>query len=120
MLPQTAAAGYVLWVAATSDGEVYTCNTQDDGYAGTLENKRKPNDAMELAREGEPYLPGQVGGGRAAGGGGGSCRCLAGGVQEGRQGRGPGRRAAGLSKAAAASRQRPPPSVACVEQAALS
>jgi hypothetical protein len=52
----------VLWIAATSDGEVYTCNTQDDGYAGTLENKRKPNDAKELGREGPEYMPGQVGG----------------------------------------------------------
>lgn len=63
--PMPLPAGYVLWIAATSDGEVYTCNTQDDGYAGTLENKRKPNDAKELGREGPEYMPGQVGAGGA-------------------------------------------------------
>jgi hypothetical protein len=33
---------------------------QDDGYAGTLENKRKPNTAGELGREGDPFIPMQV------------------------------------------------------------
>jgi hypothetical protein len=70
--------GYVLWVAATSDGELYTCNTQDDGYAGTLESKRKPNDAKELGREGEPNVPGQVGARWRLGAGGCACCCWCG------------------------------------------
>ncbi|GLC68263.1 hypothetical protein PLESTF_000668100 [Pleodorina starrii] len=55
-------AGYVFWLAATAEGEVYTCNSQDDGYAGTLSNKRQPNNAGELGREGDPRVPGRVGG----------------------------------------------------------
>lgn len=31
-------------------------------YAGTLSNKHIPNNAGELGREGEPYVPGRVGG----------------------------------------------------------
>ncbi|KAF6255127.1 regulator of chromosome condensation 1/beta-lactamase-inhibitor protein II [Scenedesmus sp. NREL 46B-D3] len=27
--------GYTFWLAATADGELYTCDTMDDGYAGT-------------------------------------------------------------------------------------
>ncbi|KAG2484068.1 hypothetical protein HYH03_017088 [Edaphochlamys debaryana] len=53
-------AGYVFWLAATEQGEVYTCNTQDDGYAGTLENPRNYNNAGELGREGDPLTPGLV------------------------------------------------------------
>ncbi|PNW71586.1 hypothetical protein CHLRE_16g660390v5 [Chlamydomonas reinhardtii] len=55
-------AGYVFWLAATEDGAVYTCNSQDDGYAGTLSNKHQPNNAGELGREGDPLVPGRVGG----------------------------------------------------------
>ncbi|KAL6759191.1 hypothetical protein V8C86DRAFT_1350553 [Haematococcus lacustris] len=53
-------AGYVLWVAATEDGAVFTCNTQDDGYAGTLKSKRQWNAAGELGRDTPPLEPGQV------------------------------------------------------------
>ncbi|GIL66835.1 hypothetical protein Vafri_20228 [Volvox africanus] len=53
-------AGYVFWLAATAEGEVYTCNSQDDGYAGTLSNRRPHNNAGELGREGDPLLPGIV------------------------------------------------------------
>lgn len=60
-------AGYTFWIAATRSGSVFTCNHQDDGYAGTLKNKRKPNDAGELGREAfvdksgfSPYLPERV------------------------------------------------------------
>ncbi|GLI66279.1 hypothetical protein VaNZ11_010037 [Volvox africanus] len=53
-------AGYVFWLAATAEGEVYTCNSQDDGYAGTLSNRRPHNNAGELGREGDPLLPGRV------------------------------------------------------------
>ncbi|GFH13241.1 sulfotransfer_1 domain-containing protein, partial [Haematococcus lacustris] len=52
-------AGYVLWVAATEDGAVFTCNTQDDGYAGTLKSKRQWNAAGELGRDTPPLEPGQ-------------------------------------------------------------
>ncbi len=34
--------------------------TQDDGYAGTLSNKRQPNNAGELGRDGDPLVPGLV------------------------------------------------------------
>jgi alpha-tubulin suppressor-like RCC1 family protein len=53
-------SGYVLWIAATADGGVFTCDTQDDGYAGTLKAAREPNAAGELGREGSPFVPGQV------------------------------------------------------------
>ncbi|GIL90771.1 hypothetical protein Vretimale_16845 [Volvox reticuliferus] len=53
-------AGYVFWLAATAEGEVYTCNSQDDGYAGTLSNRRAHNNAGELGREGNPLVPGRV------------------------------------------------------------
>ncbi len=83
--------GYVLWIAASDQGEVFTCNhqvdqvrsvdldldpclgvlriwrdvvtylgSQDDGYAGTLANKRKPNEAGELGRDGDPFVPMQA------------------------------------------------------------
>jgi hypothetical protein len=26
--------GYTFWLAATADGELYTCDNMDDGYAG--------------------------------------------------------------------------------------
>lgn len=52
--------GYTLWIAATSDGAVYTCNHQDDGYGGTLKNKRKWNEANELGRSSNPIVPGRV------------------------------------------------------------
>ncbi|GLC45471.1 hypothetical protein PLESTB_000317600 [Pleodorina starrii] len=55
-------AGYVFWLAATAEGEVYTCNSQDDGYAGTLSHRRPPNNAGELGRDGDPLLPGRVAG----------------------------------------------------------
>lgn len=29
-------AGYTFWLAATADGELYTCDNMDDGYAGVL------------------------------------------------------------------------------------
>ena len=35
---------------------------QDDGYAGTLKNKREPNTAGELGRTTHPLVPMQVGG----------------------------------------------------------
>ncbi|GIL90839.1 hypothetical protein Vretimale_16779 [Volvox reticuliferus] len=53
-------AGYVFWLAATAEGEVYTCNSQDDGYAGTLSSRRAYNNAGELGRGGDPLLPGRV------------------------------------------------------------
>ncbi|KAG1668129.1 hypothetical protein FOA52_003916 [Chlamydomonas sp. UWO 241] len=53
-------SGYVLWIVATAEGGVYTCNTQDDGYAGTLKSPREPNAGGELGREGSPCVPGQV------------------------------------------------------------
>jgi hypothetical protein len=28
--------GYTFWLAATADGELYTCDNMDDGYAGAL------------------------------------------------------------------------------------
>lgn len=28
--------GYTFWLAATADGALFTCDTQDDGYAGAL------------------------------------------------------------------------------------
>ena len=54
--------GYVHWAALTSDGAVFTCDTGDDGYAGTLANKRAPNADGELGRELGigAHLPGQV------------------------------------------------------------
>ncbi|GLI71601.1 hypothetical protein VaNZ11_016865 [Volvox africanus] len=55
-------AGYVFWLAATAEGEVYTCNSQDDGYAGTLPDKHAPNLAGELGRDGDPLVPGRVAG----------------------------------------------------------
>ncbi|KAG2441828.1 hypothetical protein HXX76_003436 [Chlamydomonas incerta] len=55
-------AGYVFWLAATDEGAVYTCASQDDGYAGTLSNKHTPNNAGELGRDGDPLVPGRVGG----------------------------------------------------------
>ncbi|GLC45365.1 hypothetical protein PLESTB_000314600 [Pleodorina starrii] len=55
-------AGYVFWLAATAEGEVYTCNSQDDGYAGTLPKKHQPNEAGELGRDGDPLVPGRVAG----------------------------------------------------------
>ncbi|GIL90772.1 hypothetical protein Vretimale_16845 [Volvox reticuliferus] len=55
-------AGYVFWLAATAEGEVYTCNSQDDGYAGTLPEKHDPNKAGELGRDGDPFVPGRVAG----------------------------------------------------------
>lgn len=33
---------------------------QDDGYAGTLVRKRKPNEVGELGRTGNPLVPMQV------------------------------------------------------------
>eukprot|EP00967_Tisochrysis_lutea_P124882 scaffold209347_cov19-Tisochrysis_lutea.AAC.1 len=56
-----AVAGYVLWIAATATGEVYTCNSQDDGYGGTLVQKHAANHAGELGRTTDPFLPGKVG-----------------------------------------------------------
>ncbi|GFR45882.1 hypothetical protein Agub_g7335 [Astrephomene gubernaculifera] len=53
-------AGYVFWLAATQEGEVFTCSSQDDGYAGTLENKHAPNEVGELGRGGDPLVPGRV------------------------------------------------------------
>lgn len=35
---------------------------QDDGYAGTLSHKREPNNAGELGRDSDPFLPGKVAG----------------------------------------------------------
>ena len=58
--PSLCFAGYVLWVAATSTGEVYTCNTQDDGYGGTLVQTHAANHAGELGRKTDPFLPGKV------------------------------------------------------------
>lgn len=52
--------GYVFWVAADEYGRVYTCGTGDDGYAGTLPNRRAPNAAGELGRGGPPGAPGRV------------------------------------------------------------
>jgi alpha-tubulin suppressor-like RCC1 family protein len=46
-------AGYTFWLAATDDGRLYTCDSQDDGYAGTLPQQRKPNNAGQLGRSGE-------------------------------------------------------------------
>lgn len=46
-------AGYTFWLAATEEGGLYTCDTQDDGYAGTLPEKRKSNNAGQLGRSGE-------------------------------------------------------------------
>jgi hypothetical protein len=48
-----ACAGYTFWLAATANGTLYTCDTQDDGYAGTLPEKRKPNHAGQLGRTGK-------------------------------------------------------------------
>ena len=39
-----------------------TMHTQDDGYAGTLERKRVPNESEELGRAGDPLVPMRVGG----------------------------------------------------------
>lgn len=55
--------GYVHWVAVTSDGAVYTCNTGDDGYAGTLPNAREVNAEGELGRD----INGDAGNGRTPG-----------------------------------------------------
>jgi N-acetylgalactosamine 4-sulfate 6-O-sulfotransferase len=56
--------GYVHWAALTSDGAVFTCDTGDDGYAGTLANARAPNADGELGREmsgsSSAHVPGQV------------------------------------------------------------
>lgn len=46
-------AGYTFWLAAIEDGRLYTCDSQDDGYAGTLPQQRKPNNAGQLGRSGE-------------------------------------------------------------------
>lgn len=40
---------------------------QDDGYAGTLKSKRKGNDAGELGRTGNAFVPMQVRWGRVGG-----------------------------------------------------
>lgn len=40
---------------------------QDDGYAGTLKSKRKGNDAGELGRTGNAFVPMQVGWHRVGG-----------------------------------------------------
>lgn len=56
-------AGYVHWVALTSDGGVFTCATGDDGYAATLATPRVGNLDGELGRSGgSPLTPGRVGG----------------------------------------------------------
>ncbi|GMH38730.1 hypothetical protein BSKO_06614 [Bryopsis sp. KO-2023] len=54
--------GYVFWIALTDSGEVFTCDTGDDGYAGTLPTPRQQNIAGELGREGVTGTPGKVGG----------------------------------------------------------
>ena len=54
------ATGYSFWIAAVSDGRVFTCCNQDDGYAGTLPSKRQINLDSELGRGGDPLLPMQV------------------------------------------------------------
>ncbi|CAD7698079.1 unnamed protein product [Ostreobium quekettii] len=56
-------AGYVFWAVVTSCGEVFTCDTQDDGYASTLPRSRPANEDGELGREGNPKVPGKVTGG---------------------------------------------------------
>uniref|UniRef100_A0A061RGM4 N-acetylgalactosamine 4-sulfate 6-O-sulfotransferase n=2 Tax=Tetraselmis sp. GSL018 TaxID=582737 RepID=A0A061RGM4_9CHLO len=43
-------SGYTLWLALSDGGDVYSCSTQDDGYAGTLPQKRFANQAGELGR----------------------------------------------------------------------
>lgn len=55
-----ACAGYTFWLAATADGALYTCDTQDDGYAGTLPEKRKANHAGQLGRTGKHSVGWQV------------------------------------------------------------
>ncbi|WIA17127.1 hypothetical protein OEZ85_014020 [Tetradesmus obliquus] len=52
--------GYTFWLAATADGELYTCDNMDDGYAGTLPQKRRPHHAGQLGRAGTPHQPGRV------------------------------------------------------------
>eukprot|EP00976_Prorocentrum_cordatum_P086811 1186649-Prorocentrum_minimum.AAC.2 len=53
-------AGYVGWIALTGSGEVFTCHTGYDGYAGTLPQKVAPNAQGEMGREGDPRRPGRV------------------------------------------------------------
>jgi alpha-tubulin suppressor-like RCC1 family protein len=57
-----ASVGYVHWLAVSSDGAVFSCDTGDDGYAATLAERREGNRDGELGREGEAGLPGRVGG----------------------------------------------------------
>ena len=54
--------GYVHWAALTSEGAVFTCDTGDDGYAGTLANPRAPNADGELGRDigSSAHVPGLV------------------------------------------------------------
>lgn len=54
--------GFSFWVAATRTGQVFTCATGDDGYAGTLPLERQANAGGELGRGGDPNTPGAVSG----------------------------------------------------------
>ncbi|KAK3274256.1 hypothetical protein CYMTET_17554 [Cymbomonas tetramitiformis] len=53
-------AGYVSWLALSSDGAVYSCHTGFDGYGGNLPGKEKPNQRHEMGRRGDPLRPGRV------------------------------------------------------------
>lgn len=44
-------------MAREESGQVFTCNTHDDGYAETLEHPKLGNSQGELGRSGYPYLP---------------------------------------------------------------
>eukprot|EP00798_Chlamydomonas_sp_ICE-L_P024282 gene24282-9881_t len=57
-------SGYILWIAATADGAVYTCNTQDDGYGATLVEDKKWNLHGELGRDGNPLVESELEGKR--------------------------------------------------------
>lgn len=62
-------SGYVFWVVATSMGEVFTCATGDDGYAGglaTSSTQKREEAAAAMGRPGRPFTPGKVGWGVGA------------------------------------------------------